>query len=178
MKLDFLKSLLFITCLMLSQNIVLAQSNKLQMHALSIGPGIATSSSETADSGAGMNFDISTILNKHIFSFNFNSGLELNNDGPDEDFFELNLTYGQKWLLGQNFYFEGHLGIGYFGYNIDTGQIPFFIDVPETTIGFPLRAKLIYYPLEKFGVGLNPNLNINSIANTYSAFLIFQYNFN
>lgn len=178
MKLQILKLLPIIICLFIFEQTLMAQSNKLKMHAISIGPGFASSSSETADGGISLNLDIATILNNHIISFNFNTGLELNSNGPDEDFFELNLTYGQKWFLAKNLYFEGHVGMGLFGYHIDQGQIPLFIDVPETTIGFPIRAKLIFYPLKNFGVGLNPNLNINSIANTYSAFLIFQYNFN
>lgn len=125
-----------------------------------------------------MNLDFSTIFNKHIISFNFNPGVKLNSDGPDQDFYELNLTFGRKWLLVQNLSLESHLGIVYFAFDIDIGPIPFFINLPETTIGFPLRAKIIYYPTENLGIGINPNANFNSIENTYSANLIIQYNFN
>ncbi len=178
MKLLYFRLVVLITCLSFSLNIVMAQDNKLKLHAVSIGVGIASSSSNTADGGLGLNMDFSTIINKHIISFNFNSGVKLNSDGPDEDFYELNLTYGRKWFLVQNLILEGHLGIGYFAYDLDTGNIPFFINLPETTIGFPIRVKLIYYPLKSFGVGINPNVNFNSINNTYSANFIIQYNFN
>ena len=177
MDLHFLKALVLVTCLLLIQPSILAQKNKLKMHAISIGPGIASSTSATADSGVGLNFDISTRLNKHIFSFNFSTGLDLNAGGPDEDFHEFNLTYGRKWNLAQNLWLEGHIGIGLFAYDIDDGGLPLFIDSPESTIGFPIRAKLIFYPYKNVGIGLNPNLNMNSIENAYAANFIFQLNF-
>lgn len=176
-KLLFFRLLVLITCLILTSNIGMAQNNKLKLHSFSFGAGIASSSSDSAASGLDLNLDFSTIVNKHIISFNFNSGVKLNSDGPDEDFYELNLTFGRKWLLVQNLFFESHLGIGYFVYDIDTGPT-FFINLPETTIGFPIRAKIIYYPAENLGIGINPNANFNSIENTYSANLIIQYNFN
>ena len=178
MRLFFIKYLTLGIGLVLILNTAIAQEKKLKLHAISLGAGIASSSSDTAESGLGLNLDFSTIVNKHIIAFNFNSGVQLNSDGPDEDFYELNLTYGRKWPLDKNISLEGHIGIGYFAYDIDTGPIPFFFNLPDTTVGFPLRIKLLYNPLDKFSIGINPNVNFNSIATTYTANFIIQYNFN
>jgi len=96
------------------------------------------------DSIVYLNFGFSTKMNKHIISFNFNSGVNLNSDGPDEDFYELNLMFGRKWLLVQNLSLESQLCIGYFAYDIDIGPILFFNNLPETINGF-LFNNLIYF---------------------------------
>ena len=178
MKLHSLKELVLIACLLFSSYSAIAQDSGLQMHAVSFGVGFATSSSSSAEIGPGLTLDISTIRNKHIFSFNFNLGTELNSKGPEEEFFEVNLTYGQKWNFSQNLFLEGHLGFGYFGYRIHTSSNIIIFDLPDSTIGFPLRAKVIYNIGKNFGIGLNTNVNFNSIANAYAANFIIQYNFN
>ncbi len=177
MDLRYLKLLMLLICSLGILTHSQAQDNSLKIHGLSIGPGIASSSSTTAKSGASLNFDISTIVNKHILSVYFNSGIDLNAGGFDEDFTEFNLTYGRKWLVAKDLYFEGHIGFGLFSYNIDDGAASILFDLPDSTIGFPIRAKLLFYPVKRFGIGINPNFNINSIENAYSANFIFQYNF-
>ena len=170
LRLVVLLSFLFIT----STNL-LAQDKKLKAHALSLGAGIATADTDNAKSGLGINLDFSTLVNDHIISLYLNSGLNLTDNGPNEDFYEFNLTYGRKWSLDPKLVLEGHVGIGLFVYDVETGPNPFFANIPDNTVGFPLRAKLLYYPSEKFGLGINPNANFNSIANTYTFNVVLQY---
>ncbi len=177
MKLHCFTLFVSITSFFLIHPTVTAQNKGFNMYAVSIGPGIASSSSATAKTGSSMNFDIAASIDKHIISFYFNAGLDLNKGGPAETFTEFNLTYGRKWSLGQKFVLEGHTGVGYFTYDIDTNNFSLFIDSPKGTIGFPIRAKLLLYPVEKFGIGLNPNLNLNSLETAYSLNLMLQYNF-
>ncbi len=156
-----------------------AQDKKLRVHALSLGPGIASTTTSGAGTGWGVNFDFSTIANRHIISLYSNTGINIPNEPRDEVFFELNLTYGRKLNIGQYLVLEGHLGIGIFTFDEENDPDALFnIDVPAATVGFPFRAKLIYYPADKFGVGLNPNLNLNSGLIAYSVNFILQYNFN
>jgi len=177
MKLHCFRFLVSITCFFLIQHSTLAQDKGFKMHAVSIAPGIASSSSATAKTGSSLNFDISASIDKHLISFYFNVGLDLNKGGPAEKFTEFSFTYGRKWSLTQHLVLEGHAGVGLFTYDIDDGLTPIFFDFPDSTVGFPIRAKLLYYPGEKFGIGLNPNLNLNSLENAYSLNLVFQYHF-
>ena len=153
-----------------------AQQNNLRLHAISGGFGIASSSSETAGSGFGINLDFSLALQKNIFSFYFNSGWELTNEILSEEFYELNLTYGRLWELGDRWTIEGHLGIGWFAYEVDA-EPDLFFDFPDNDIGFPFRVKLIYRPSDRIGLGLNPNVNFNSIETAYSGNILIQYYF-
>ena len=154
-----------------------AQDNKLRLHAISGSVGIAGSSSDTAGSGFGFDIDLSTILKENLFSFYFNSGWNLNSGGPDEEFYSLNLTYGRKWTISERWSLETHAGIGWFGYHIETGSL-FFGDLPDNTVGFPLRLKLLHHLSDRFGIGLNPNINFNSVETAYSGHLVIQYHFN
>lgn len=177
MKLLLLRSLVLIICIFLTPNISLAQDNKLKMHAVSLGAGIASTTSEAAETGLGLALDISTIISKHLISFNINVGSDIRTAVGKELFLELNLTYGRKWKIGQYLVLEGHLGAGLFTYDLDIGPSP-FLDFPDATIGFPFRVKFIYYPLDNFGIGLNPNVNFNSIITAYNINFVVQYNFN
>ncbi|WP_339651127.1 hypothetical protein [uncultured Maribacter sp.] len=155
-----------------------AQDKKLKVHALSFGAGIATADTNHTNRGLGINLDFSAIVNDHIISLYLNSGLNLTDIGANEDFYEFNVTYGRIWSFDTKLVLEGHVGVGLFVYNVERGPNPFFVNIPDNTIGFPLRAKLLYYPIGSFALGINPNANFNSIADTYSFNVVFQYNFN
>jgi hypothetical protein len=152
-----------------------AQQKNLQLHAISFGVGYA-STSKSLVQGPGLTLDFATILaDKHIFSFNFDLGTESKSSAKNEEFYELNLTYGRKTELGSNFLLEGHLGVGLFAYSdaIDS----FIFNIPENTIGFPVRIKLLYAFSDHFAVGVHPHANFNSIANAFAAHFLFQYHF-
>ena len=114
MKLQFLKLLLLIAFIFLSPFSSTAQDKKLKLHAVSLGAGIASTTSEAAETGLGIGFDFSTTVNKHLISFNVNVGSDIRTAAGKEAFLELNLTYGRKWHIGQYLVLEGHLGIGIF----------------------------------------------------------------
>lgn len=176
MKLRFSKIL--ILCFLFSQAVVIAQDNKLKMHALSIGGGIASTTSESAETGFGLGLDIATIVDNHLISFFLNVGSDIRTAEGRELFLELDLTYGRKWQISPNLVLEGHVGAGLFMYDLDTGPNIFGLNFPDTTIGFPIRVKFMYYPAKRIGIGLNPNVNFNSIITAYDLNLVIQYNFN
>jgi hypothetical protein len=176
MKLCFYK--LVIICVLLSPAVVRAQDNQLKIHALSLGGGIASTTSESAETGLGIGLDLSTIVNNHIISFFINVGSDIRTAAGKQLFLELNFTYGRKWQFGQYLVLEGHLGAGLFIYDLDIEPNLFGLDFPDATIGFPFRVKFIYYPMKKVGIGINPNVNLNSITTAYDINLFLQYNFN
>lgn len=178
MKKSYCRSLLLLTCLMLIRTSLLAQDNRLKLHAVSLGVGIASTASESSETGLGLNFDFSTMVKSHIISFNSNIGTYIETERGEESFFELNLTYGRKWELGKKFAIEGHLGIGIFTFDEEIEDANFNFDFPGVTTGFPFRIKLLYYPIERFGISLNPNINFNEGFTAYTINLILQYNFN
>jgi len=170
-----LKSMVLLGLLLWSLQLT-AQQNKLRWHASSLGIGYA-STAEPKIEGPALSLDISTIyVDKHIYSLNFNVGSESRIFGANEEFYELNLTYGRKVALAPKLFLEGHLGIGLFAYE-DNVDSPVF-NFPDATIGFPVRAKLLYSLSEHFSLGINPNANFNSITNAYSGHFVLQYTFN
>ena len=85
---------------------------------------------------------------------------------------EFDLLYGREFIVSDWFKIEGQLGFGTFSQNNSITD-----DSNRNTIGFPIRAKFLLYPFKKFGLGFNPNLNVNSISNITSYNLIFQFKF-
>ena len=179
MKFNLNTNLILALLFLLLQNSMEAQDKKIRVHALSLGPGIASTSTTGSATGWGVNFDFSTIANGHIISLNTNTGINIPAEPRDEAFVEINLTYGRKWNIGQYLVLEGHLGIGIFTFDEENDpNAQFNIDIPAATVGFPFRVKFLYYPAEKLGVGLNPNLNLNSGLTAYTVNFLLQYNFN
>ena len=117
MKLRIHRFFLFFICSLLIQFSTVAQDSKLKVHAINLGAGIASTTSESAETGLGLGLDFSTIVNKHLVSFNINAGSDIRTAEGKELFIELNLTYGRKWEIGQYLVFEGHLGAGLFTYD-------------------------------------------------------------
>jgi hypothetical protein len=154
----------------------LAQENKLKISSTSLGVGIIDSSSATSSGGLNVSLDVSTRLSEHIFSFYLNRGAELSLFDAEENYTEINVTYGREVELNSWIKLEGHLGLGHFNYSVKNGSTDFKTQ-RESTIGFPFRLKLIFYTGKHFGIGINPNMNLNSLVNTYSGNIIFQYKF-
>ncbi|RKS42774.1 hypothetical protein BC962_3061 [Gillisia mitskevichiae] len=169
-------NIVIVILIYLNSNFTLAQESKLTLNSTSIGIGLIGSSSETSDGGLSISLDLSTKLNENIFSFYLNGGSELNLFDAEENYTEINLTYGRQIELNNWIKLEGHLGVGYFNYSVKNGSTNFTTN-KESTIGFPFRVKLIFYTGKHFGIGINPNMNLNSLVNTYSGNIIFQYRF-
>ena len=155
-----------------------SQENNLKLHGISAGFGWAATGNTADRSGIGANFDLSTILKKNIFSFNFNSGFDISTDLFNEQFYELNLTYGRKFNILTKLVLEGHVGVGLFAYDIDLPESFGGLDAPELAVGFPIRLKLLYHLSDRFALGANPNLNFNSLNDTLTAHFILQYYIN
>jgi hypothetical protein len=169
-------NIVIIILIYLNSNFILAQESKLTLNSTSIGIGLIGSSSETSGGGLSISLDLSTKLNKSLFSIYLNSGSELNLFDAEENYTEISLTYGRQIELNNWIKLEGHLGLGYFNYSVKNGSTNFTTN-KESTIGFPFRVKLIFYTGKHFGIGINPNMNLNSLVNTYSGNIIFQYRF-
>ena len=199
-----LKLFIVLASLFLVQNSAMAQenknkpNNKLKLHAISVGYGVASSSSSPTVGIVRSNvIDLSTIVNKHIISIYTNFGSnKFSLKRPDDlqkGFVEASFTYGRKWILREKLCLEGHLGLGVFMYGMELppGRFDFPFPFPyfHAALGMPIRAKLLYYPLKRFGIGLNPNTNINlsrrdghsaiyKLKIGYSASFLIQYHFN
>ena len=157
-----------------------AQENKLQLNSTSLSIGLIGVPSDTSsigvDIGLNIGLDLSAKLSENIFSFYLNGGSQLHFFDARESYTEINVTYGREIKLNSWIILEGHLGVGYFNYSFKNGLTD-FQTVTQSTIGFPLRVKLIFYTEKNFGIGINPNMNWNSLVKTYSGNLIFQYKF-
>ena len=169
-------NIIVIILVFLNSNFSFTQENKLKLNSTSIGFGLIGSSSETSSGGLNLTLDLSTKLNKNLFSLYFNEGSEFNLFDAEESYNEISVTYGREIELNSWIKAEGHLGLGFFNYKIKNGSTDFNL-IKESTIGIPFRIKLIFYTGKHFGIGINPNMNLNSLVTTYSANIIFQYKF-
>ena len=156
-----------------------SQENNFRIHSISAGLGYIDFTSKEINSSGGLNFvaDFTTNYNENLISVYFNIGGAVDIlSTEDGEASEINITYGREWDLSDHMKFEAHAGIGYFKWGYASASTNYLLE-NETTVGFPVRAKLIYYFGEHFGVGLNPNINFNSLAISYSADFILQYKF-
>ena len=164
----FLSILLFITLPLH------AQEENLRLYSASFGIGVIDTFSESSGDGFNMVADITTEWRENLFSLHVNSGSGFMVGtffGDDsEDYLAGSLTYGREvkldWIK-----LEGHAGIGFFNhkarYELEN------IDINKTSVGFPVRAKLIFF-YKFIGIGINQNANFNPLVSTYSTDLILQ----
>ncbi len=159
-----------------------AQERKLKLHSISAGIGFASFSPESVGGVAGT-MDLAIIFNKNLFSLYFEAGEESLGNLliilEDQRFTEYNITYGRAFHFNDWLVLEGHAGIGYFKLKTRTLKLNFrgYNTESESTIGVPLRIKLMFYTGDHFGLGINPNVNINSLTSTFTANLMAQYRF-
>ena len=173
--LKHIRSLLLMGCIVFVSQ-TMSQQKKLQLHATSLGFGYTTTS-EPKIEGPALNIEFSTIYNeKHLYSLHFNVGSQARIFGENEEFYEVNLLYGRLFELAPRLHFEGYLGLGLFAY--EDGIDSPILNIPDSAIGFPIRAKILYQIADRFAIGINPNANFNSILNTFTGQIVLQYNFN
>jgi hypothetical protein len=153
-----------------------AQEGKIKLHSASITAGLVGSSSATSSGGVNLGVDVAANLNKNLFAIYLNAGAEFNLFDASEGYTELNLTYGRAVALNDWIKIEGHIGLGYFNHRFRNGFTN-LVAVSESTVGVPVRIKILFYTIDKLAIGFNPNINLNSLANTYSANFILQYDF-
>lgn len=163
--------LLFITSVAFSQ-----KTDKIKVNYLSFGIGVYTQQ-HFKNKGITSNIDLSFSYKKNMIILYTALGI-VGNDKPNififdsfNSFYELDILYGKEFEITDWLKTEGQIGIGTFRQNNSIDE------ESKTTIGFPFRAKLLFYPTKKFAVGFNPNCNINSANIIFSYNLIFQFKF-
>ena len=160
-----------------------SQENKLKIYSSSLGIGPIFSSTDTFGGGLSTCLDFSVRFKTSVFSIYYNTNYDYSDFGimgaRDREYYqEANLIFGKEIKLIEQLSLEGHVGLGYFQQKYYTYDAYYnYEDKNEHSIGFPLRIKLVYYFGRHFGVGLNPNLNLNSLNNTFSGNLLLQYKF-
>ncbi len=162
---------LFFSCSVFSQ-----EGNAPQFFVKSISVGIGVTGGDETSGGIGFNADVTTALNKNLFTLALATGSELDLFDAHRNFFSADLLYGREFLVTRIFAIEAHAGVGIFSENYKNGDTN-FREISESTLGIPVRLKFLFYVSPKFALGLNPNVNFNSIETIYSGNLIFQYNF-
>lgn len=174
-KLTFYGTLLF-AFLCFNSSLLLAQDSQLKFYGASIGVGIWSGGVNYVDPELDINLDLSTRLNKNLFSVFASIGSEQALLGLSEQYSQVNLTYGRLFKISNSFTFEAHAGAGLISYKSSTSESD-FEEVSESAIGFPVRVKFNYYFIEQLGIGVNLNLNKNAANNIVSLNSILQYRF-
>ena len=152
-------------------------SGKFKLHALNAGFGLYGADTRNDDGGVSFVADATFSINKNLISVSYLTGAEISLFDEKFEFKEPALMYGRDWKPKKWFALEGFAGIGNYSVryrNGDTG----FEDVTDNAISFPLRLNTKFYFNEHFGMGVNTNYSINSLANTLSTNILFHYRFN
>lgn len=152
--------LILVSTFMFSQT-----ENKIKFNYLSFGGGIYKQQHYKND-GLTTNIDLSIRYNKNLVILYLAGGLGGNDNQKSiliidalNSYSEFDLLYGREFIVSDWFKIEGQLGFGTFSQNISITD-----DSNRNTIGFPIRAKFLLYPFKKFGIGFNPNLNVNVLT--------------
>lgn len=159
----------------ISSSFVFSQNNeKIKFSYISFGTGLYSQQHINTNGIAG-NIDVSVQYKKNLivlyttFGFGTNKKKSIFIFDNFSSFTELDLLYGKEFKIADWFKPEAHIGVGIFSYNNS------ILEQNNSSIGFPVRAKLLFYPSKNFALGFNPNYNINSINNIFSYNLIFQF---
>jgi len=128
-------------------------------------------------SGLTLNSLVSISFKKNIFSLELEEGSEavfVYFGGESQSFYNVNLLYGRELEVARWFKIEGNVGFGLYSHKtVRSGAVS-----RDNILGIPINANLMFYPAKRFAMGINPNVNFNSINITYSGNLVFQYMFN
>ncbi|AFL80044.1 hypothetical protein Aeqsu_0532 [Aequorivita sublithincola DSM 14238] len=151
-------------------------SNSFSYRSFSVSPlGVYVGS----NSGPYLTGDVSFDYGKSIFSLAGGFGTEGNFIGSSDDIAEVNFLYGRSFPLGEKIFTEVYIGAGYFHYNTYglTDEITRTRgDIDESTIGFPIGAKLQFKLGERYSMGLKLGGNINAVESIATVGLVLQWN--
>lgn len=162
--------------LFFSSSVFSQEQNSSQFYLKSVSAGIGVTGGEETSGGIGFNADVTAALNKNLFSLALATGTEIDLFEAHRNFFSADLLYGREFSVTKIFKIEAHAGLGIFSENYKNGDTN-FREVNESMLGIPLRLKFLFAVTPKFSMGVNPNVNFNSIETMYSGNLVFQYNF-
>lgn len=178
MKQNAFKRQIILLMLLLAATQANAQEGSLKFHSATFGIGVLETSSESAEGGFNYVADVSTSWREHLFSFYVNSGsgffVGTWGDDASEAYLGTSVTYGREIKLLNWIKLEGHAGLGLFNHKYTSEKI--HPDINETSIGFPVRAKLIFF-YKFIGLGINQNANFNSLVTIYSTDFVLQITF-
>lgn len=153
-------------------------SGKFKLHAANIGFGLYGVDMTHNDGGVSFLTDVTFSINKNLISASYLVGSEVTIFGDQEyDFKEPALLYGREWRPKKWFALEGFAGVGSYIVKYSNTDTDFQM-ISDNAVSFPLRLNTKFYFTRHFGMGLNANYSINSIANTFATNLIFHYRFN
>jgi hypothetical protein len=161
----------------LSANLILAQDSTIKPHSISAGLGLIGSSASNTETGFNYVLDFTMSFSENLGSIYLNQGAELSLFNAKQDYLEISALYGREYKLNSTISLEGHAGIGYIRNQFKNNDTD-FEEVTESTIGFPVRMKLLFAVSPALGLGINPNFNFNSFANVSSVNTVLQYRFN
>lgn len=177
-----------------------SKTNKLQFRSISYGLGILNSSVASLDDGISSHLDATAKLNDHLFGLHLGGGSQLISlFGQSSSYGEINFLYGREYELKKWCKIELHGGLGYYSESFTRGpkwnwnwkglkddsnkNSPLKSDddtsktKTKSTIGFPLRIKLLFYTSKKFSLGFNQSFNFNTISKIASFNIQLQYTF-
>jgi hypothetical protein len=167
-----MKNTIIIVLLLFSITISFAQNTKngFRFHSIALGFG---SFSAQKGGGIGATINVTTCLNKNLFSIEYSGGQELNLFGAEQIFgFDvIDLVYGRELKVFNWLAFEGFAGLGYCSIHGNE------YDVTGKSIAIPLILNTKFYYGKHFGMGFNTNYSINKINNIFTTNLIFHYKF-
>ncbi|CAL2056420.1 hypothetical protein [Tenacibaculum sp. 190524A05c] len=156
--------------------------DKFRVHSLSLGIGAPRSSKISL--GLGANMDLAFSKGKHLFKFMAGGASELSfnlfgNKNIRDSFEEYSIMYGRafevkKWL---SFDFFGGIGYANIKYNLDTSNG--FDDEFKSikTVGFPLQLRIRFITSRLFSIGMEQNVNVNSISTLSRTGGFIQFSF-
>lgn len=153
-----------------------SQSSEKKLKFRSISAGFGICAGEINDGGINGYLDVTSGYHKNLFSFAFSSGAEFELFDASRNYTEIAALYGREINLSRIIKIESYIGLAYFKVNYKNDATDFYSQ-SESTIGVPIKIKLLFYTSQNFALGLNPNVTFNSIENTYSAHVILQYKF-
>lgn len=172
MKLKLTTTLLLVV---LSVYFLQAQENKkLKFKSMSTGFGI--SSGELNSGGTDAYIDVSANLGQTLFSIAITAGSEFNLFDAKRNFNEYALLIGRELNVSKIVKIEILSGIALFKETYKNDETNFETH-HQSAVGIPFKLKLLFYTSKRFALGINPNFTINSIENTITGNLVFQYNF-
>ena len=130
-----------------------------------------------SNNGVAVSADVSFDYGTNIFVLALGSGSEGNFVGKSDDFIEVNLLYGRSLKVSENLFSELLIGAGYFHFNTNR-----YIDetgkrgaIGESTIGFPIVAKLQFKLGQRYSMGVKIGANVNSVETVGLAGLVLQW---
>lgn len=151
-------------------------SQKLAYRSFSISPlGIYAGGNTGVYISGDINFD----YGKNIFGLGVGAGTEGNLLGSNDDVYEINLLYGRSFSLNGKIFTDFFVGAGYFHFNtygiIDT-KTRKRGEIDDSTIGFPIGAKLQFRLGPRYSMGIKVGANINSLESIGTLGLVLQWN--